>query len=346
MEFEISIKQVRDTCQPTREVGIQAIDCISGVATLTEAVSGDLSFLSSHKHRSELASTKASVVIVPEDTEQEPKKGQLFLYSKNPSLGIAKVCEIVSAKMWIRKPAGVHASVSIAEGAAVDPTAFIGANCVIDDAAKIGANVQVLSGTFIGEGVTIGDDSVIGPNVTLLRDTVVGNRVRIHPGVVLGSDGFGYEPTSTGIYKVPQVGRVELGDDVEIGSNTTIDRGRLGATYIGAGTKIDNQVQIGHNVKVGQFCILCAQVGIAGSTEIGDFVVMGGRSGASGHLKIGRGAQLAGCSVAFSDLDAGGKYGGSPAVSLMAFHRITAITQRLPDMFKRMKKLESLANKS
>ncbi|MCH6254927.1 UDP-3-O-(3-hydroxymyristoyl)glucosamine N-acyltransferase [Puniceicoccaceae bacterium K14] len=341
MKIEISIDQVKDASQPSRESGSTGIESISGVATLTEAVEGDLSFLGSAKHKGDLESTLASVIFVPQDTHISPKENQLFLYTENPSMSLAKVCEIVASEMWIQRPAGVHPSAHVSEDAEVDPTAYIGPNCVLDNRVQVGPNVQLSAGVCIGEGVEIGECSTIATNVTIVRDSVIGKRVQIHPGVVIGSDGFGYEPTPTGIYKIPQVGNVEIGDDVEIGANTTIDRGRLNATRIGFGTKIDNQVQIGHNVQIGNCCILCAQVGIAGSTIIEDFVVMGGRSGASGHIKIEKGAQLAGCAVAFSNLEAGGKYGGSPAMNLMTFQRITAITQRLPEMFKRIRKLES-----
>lgn len=342
MEIKITLDEVRRLSGVSKESGNTEIGLISGIATLSEAKVGDLSFLTSAKFKGQLEGCLASVVIVPEDLDVLPGADQLFLYAKNPSLSIAKVCEVIAAKMWIRKPAGVHPSTYVSPEAIVDETASIGPNCVIESGVNIGANVQVSAGCVIDENVVIGEDSILSSNITLVRGTVVGKRVQIHPGVVLGSDGFGYEPTPQGIYKIPQIGNVIIGDDVEIGANTTIDRGRFGPTRVGMGSKIDNQVQIGHNVQIGNCCILCSQVGIAGSTTIEDFVVMGGRSGASGHIRIGKGAQIAGCGVAFTDLEAGGKYGGTPAVGLMTFHRITAVTQRLPEIFKRMKRLESL----
>ena len=206
---------------------------------------------------------------------------------------------------------------------------------------KVGPNTQIHAGTVIDDGASIGADCWISSNVSILRDTKIGDRVRLHAGVVLGADGFGYEFNGQQHEKIPHLGWVELDSDVEIGANSSIDRGRLGATFVGQGTKIDNHVQVGHNVSIGKHCILCAQVGIAGSTTIEDFVVFGGRAGASGHLTIGQGSKLAGCAAAFSDLPQNSVSGGTPAIPLNAYQRITVVQRKLPELFKRVQRLES-----
>lgn len=341
MEFAIPIDEVRKLSEASAEKGRCAVDSISGIATLKEAKYGDLSFLSLSKYKSEIVECQASVIIVPEGTDVAPGDGQLVLFSDKPSLSLAKVCEFVSREMWVKEPAGVSPTAVVHSEARIDPNAYIGPFCVVESGVEIGENVQLHASCIVGKNTRIGAGSCIHSRVTLVRDTVLGKRVLIHPGVVLGSDGFGYEQTPTGIMKVPQIGNVQIGDDVEIGANTTIDRGRIGPTRIGNGTKIDNQVQLGHNCQIGNYCIICAQVGLAGSTVLEDFVVMGGRSGASGHMTIGKGAQLAGCAVAFADLEGGAKYGGLPAVPLNSYHRIVAVTRKLPDLSKRLARLES-----
>ncbi|MCL4171327.1 UNVERIFIED_CONTAM: hypothetical protein GTU68_064825, partial [Idotea baltica] len=217
MEFAIPIDEVRKLSEASAEKGKCETGSITGIATLKEAKSGDLSFLSLPKYKSELAECEASVVIVPEGIEWEPRDGQLVLFSDKPSLALAKVCEYVSRSMWTKEPAGVHPSAVIHSSVKIDPTAYIGPFCVIESGSEIAAGTCIYA------------------RVTLVRDTKIGKRVIVHPGVVLGSDGFGYEQTATGIMKVPQIGSVQIGDDVEIGANTTIDRGRIGPTRIGNG---------------------------------------------------------------------------------------------------------------
>ena len=188
----------------------------------------------------------------------------------------------------------------------MEPGAVIGAQ------ARIGRGTRIAAGAVVGYRVTIGRDSYIGPLATLVH-ALVGDRVIIHSGVRVGQDGFGFAMSPRGHFKVPQIGRVVIQDDVEIGANTTIDRGALKDTIIGEGSKIDNLVQIGHNVIVGRHCVIVAQSGIAGSTELGDFVVMGGQSGAVGHIKVGTGAQIAGAAHPTKDVPPGAKVGGTPA---------------------------------
>jgi UDP-3-O-[3-hydroxymyristoyl] glucosamine N-acyltransferase len=208
----------------------------------------------------------------------------------------------------------VHATARLEQGVTVDPGAVIGPQ------AEVGAGTVIGSQAVLGPQVRVGRDCSIGPNVTLLN-TLVGNRVILHPGVKTGQDGFGFAMGPGGHRKVPQIGRVIIQDDVEIGANTTIDRGASRDTVIGEGTKIDNLVQIGHNVVIGRHCVIVAQVGISGSATLEDFVVLGGQVGVVGHLRIGKGAQIAGSSNVNSDVPPGAKWGGTPAKPLRDWFR-------------------------
>lgn len=345
MRIELSIDEIRNRVSVIEEIGAFEGSSVTGVATLKEARVGDLSFLSLAKYADELEQSLASVILVPEECEASPGENQLFLKVKLPSLSLARACESIAQSLWPQKPGGIHASAVIAENATIHESAYIGPLCVIGENVTIGAATQIHSGTVVDEGSTIGAHCWFASNVSISRDTRIGDRVRIHSGVVLGSDGFGYEFNGSIHEKIPQLGWVEIESDVEIGANAAIDRGRLGPTVIGEGSKIDNHVQIGHNVRIGKHCILCAQVGIAGSTIIEDFVVFGGRAGASGHLTIGKGSKLAGCSAAFNDLPPGSVSGGTPAIPLNAFQRITVVQRKLPELFKRIQRLESRIGK-
>ncbi|MBC2604635.1 UDP-3-O-(3-hydroxymyristoyl)glucosamine N-acyltransferase [Pelagicoccus albus] len=341
MHISLTLNSVLDRVDYSSFDGDLGVRRITGVASLEEAKQGDATFVASSKYLDQLNGSFASLAIIPEDLEVTPKAGQLFLRVKNPSIEIAKLCEMISQEMWSKPPAGIHRFADISPTASIHPTATIGAFVTVAAGAEVGPGCVIGSGSYIGVGCKLDENCFLSARVTLERDTVLGARVRLHSGVVLGSDGFGYEFEGGRHRKVPQVGSVQVGDDVEIGANTTVDRGRFGPTRIGEGSKIDNLVQVGHNVTVGKHNILCSQVGIAGSTKLGDYVVMGGRAGASGHLTIGSGAQLSGQCVAFSDLEGGAKYGGAPAVPLVAYQRITVVTRKLPELFKRLNKLEA-----
>lgn len=340
MQISIPVSTLVETLAPSRVEGAAAQTHISGFATLREAQAGDLSFLGSSKFSDQISETKAMVVLVEEGVEVMPRDGQLLLWVKRASLAMARLCEEVAQAMWVRPAAGIHLSACIDASAQVDASASIGPFCVVEAGATVGPRSVLGPGCVVGADSSIGEDCWLGSNVTLERDTVLGKRVRIHSGSVLGSEGFGYEFAQGRHQKIPQIGSVHVGDDVEIGSNTTIDRGRFGPTVIGEGTKIDNLVQIAHNVVIGKHCILCSQVGLSGSTNLGDYVVMGGRSASAGHLSIGSGSQLAGVAVAYSDLEPNKKWGGAPAIPLIAHQRIMVLTQRLPEFFKRLARVE------
>ena len=213
---------------------------------------------------------------------------------------------------------------------------------MIEDGAVVGERAHLQAQVFVGHGASVGEGAWLMPGVVVTAECVVGRRVRLHAGVVVGSDGFGYEFVAGRHEKVPQIGVVEIGDDVEIGANTTLDRARFGRSSIGEGTKIDNLVQVAHNVRIGKHCILCAQVGISGSTTIGDYTVLGGQAGVAGHLSLGKGAKVGGGAAVTADVLPGAFVNGSPAIPYMLERRIAVLRERLPDLFRRVDALEAV----
>lgn len=306
------------------------------IAALKDARAGDLSFLGNAKYKTEVASTQASVVLLPADFEGEPPAGQLWLLVDNPSAALATLCARLEAALWPRPAAGVHPSAVIDPAAVVDPSATVGPLCVIEAGATVGPRTVLQAQVFIGRGARVGAECWFMSGVHLATETQVGDRVKLHAGVVLGSDGFGYESSTGRHIKIPQVGQVVVADDVEIGANTTIDRARFSRTYVGQGTKIDNLVQIGHNVVIGRHCILCAQVGVSGSTTLEDYVVLGGQAGIAGHLRIGKGAKADGQTGVNRDIDPGVFVKGSPCLPFQLEQRINVLRQRLPDLFRKV----------
>jgi UDP-3-O-[3-hydroxymyristoyl] glucosamine N-acyltransferase len=301
---------------------------IASVAPLDQAGPGEVSFLDNAKYKPQLATTRASACLVHPSMAAAVPDGIVPLEMDRPYHGFARALALIYPTAS-KPPVLAHTSDAI-----VDPTAEIEDGAIIEPGAMIGAQAQigrgtrVCAGAVVGYRVTVGRDCLIGSN-TVTICTLIGDRVILHAGVRLGQDGFGFAMGPDGHLKVPQVGRVIIQDDVEIGAGTTIDRGALKDTVIGEGTKIDNLVQIGHNVRIGRHCVIVAQVGISGSTEIGDFVVMGGQSGAVGHIKIGMGAQIAGASHVKNDVAPGERVGGTPAKPLRQWARELSAIKRL-----------------
>lgn len=299
---------------------------INDVAPLDVATPDHISFFENPKYAALLVRTSAGAICLHPDAASRAPTGAALLLSGEPYKAYALIAQAFYPE---EKPSGIrHPS------AVVDPTADIGAGtdigacAVIGARASIGVGCAIGAGTVIGPSVVIGDFTQIGPNVTLSH-AVLGKNIRIYPGTRIGQDGFGYALGSSGVIKVPQLGRVIVGDGAEIGANVTIDRGAGPDTVIGPGCIIDNLVQIGHNVELGRGCVLVAQVGISGSTKVDDFVQIGGQSGLTGHLRIGAGAQIAGQSGVMRDVPPGGKVGGYPAVPLVDWHRQTVALARL-----------------
>ncbi len=313
---------------------------IGDIASLTAARSGDLSFLGNAKYRAQVADSQATVLLLPLDYPGEPKPEQVFLFVENPSVALAKVCARIEATLWPKPAPGIHPSAVVAPTARIDPTAHIGPLCVIEDGVLVGPRSVLQASVFVGREARIGEDCFVMPGCVIASTCSLADRVRLQPGVVIGSDGFGYEFVQGRHEKVPQIGTVEIGDDVEIGANTTLDRARFSRTVVGEGTKIDNLVQVAHNVVIGKHCILCAQAGISGSTTLEDYVIMGGQSGLGGHITLAKGSKVGGGAGVTSNVPAGGYVNGTPAIPYMLERRLQVLHQRLPDLFKRVEALE------
>ena len=297
---------------------------ITAVASLADARPDQLSFLSHPKYSAQLALTKAGAILVARGLEGHDLR---WIRVDHPYLEFARV-----TNRWFGKrpmPTGVSPHASIASTAKLGPNVAVGPFATIGDGVVVGSGATIFQGVSIEAGSSIGSDSIIYPNAVIYDGTQIGRRCIIHAGAIIGSDGYGFTFHNGKHHKIPQIGIVRIEDDVEIGAATTIDRAALGETVIGEGTKIDNLVQIGHNVKIGKHCLFVSQVGIAGSSELGDYVAAGGQSGVSGHLKIGHGAQIAGGSKVFGDLPPGVKVMGDPAVPIREYVRNQAAIKRL-----------------
>ncbi|MBE2213639.1 MAG: UDP-3-O-(3-hydroxymyristoyl)glucosamine N-acyltransferase [Opitutaceae bacterium] len=340
MTFSLSAEELAAICGTGRLEGTTT-ERIRAIASLAQARPGDLTFLGNPKYRSAVATSQGSVVIVPEDHPGTPGANQAFLRVTNPSLALARVCKRLEQQLWPRPPAGIHPSAVVDPSAHIAPGVTIGPLCVVEAGAVIGERSWLEAGVYVGRNVRVGADSRLYPGVKVLAECVVGERVILQAGVVVGSDGFGYETVRGRHEKVPQVGNVHVCDDVEIGANATIDRARFNTTVIGEGAKLDNLVQIGHNVTVGKHCIICAQVGISGSTTLEDYVVLGGQAGLAGHLTVGRGSKVDGQTGVNSDLAPGSFVKGSPCLPYNLEQRLNVLRKRIPDLFKRVDALEA-----
>jgi len=299
---------------------------IDDIAQLHEAQASHLSFYHNPKFLQDLQSTKAGVIICSETHMEQVPLGASVIMSKTPYRDFAKIAGVFYPEF---PPESL-----VSEKASIHPTAVLGANCriedfvVIEEGVVIGDNVRIGAGSFVGKGVRIGHNCILYPQVTL-QYCIVGNSVHIKPGVRIGQRGFGFHMDENGPFDVPQLGRVLVEDGVEIGANTCIDRGSQSDTIIGRGSRIDNLVQVAHNVKLGQNCILVAQVGIAGSTQLGNFVVVGGQVGISEHLSIGDGVRIAAQSGVMRDIPPKTDMAGTPCVPIREWHKQTVALNRL-----------------
>ena len=297
-----------------------------GVAPLQVAGSEQVSFLDNRRYAPLLDQTRAGAVIVHPNMQARVPKGTIAIVTPEPYVAWARIAAMFHPAPVVSP--GIHSSAAIDNSAAVDPSAEIGAFCVIEGGAEIGPGCRVGPSAVIGSGVVVGRDCRIGA-LASISHAILGDRVYIYPGARIGQEGFGFAVTEQGFLTVPQLGRVLLHDDVEIGANSTIDRGSAGDTVIGAGSRLDNLVQIGHNVVLGRCCIIVAQVGISGSTTLGDFVQVGGQAAMAGHLRIGDGAQIGAQAGVISDVDPGARLLGSPSQPVRDFFRQIAILKKL-----------------
>lgn len=308
---------------------------LTGFAPADSAKPGDLTFAENEAYFKRAEESAASAVLVTESVQSSIKT---LIRVKNARVAFAAVLPLFFPES--RPQPGIHRTAVVASTATIDPTAHLGPGCIVGENARIGPRSVLVGNDNIGPHCVLDEEVRLFPNVTLYERTRIGRRVRIHAGSVLGSDGFGYVLDEGMHKKVPQVGNVEIGDDVEIGANVTIDRGALGTTMIGRGTKIDNLVQIAHNVVLGEHCIICALVGIAGSTQVGNYVVMGGQVGIAGHLKIGDQVTIAAKSGVMTNIPSGEQWLGAPAVPNREAKRQFIGIQKLPELLKRVRALE------
>lgn len=316
---------------------------IEGVRGLEEAGPGDLSFFANRKYRRAFEASRASAVIVGRDEAVPP--GRTVVRAANAYLAFAKASTAFhpppQAAPELAREAVVHPSARVHPSAQVMPLAFVG------QGAEVGARTVLYPGVFVGADARVGDDCILYPNAVVREGCLVGHRCILQPGCVVGADGFGFAFDMEGEggsgprhYKVPQAGIAVVEDDVEVGANTCVDRATLGRTVVGRGTKLDNLVQVAHNVQLGPLCLLAGQVGIAGSTRIGMGSVFGGQAGAIGHLDIGDGVKIGAQSGVLGDIPAGEAYTGYPAAPQAEWLRTATAARKLPDLIKRVRELE------
>jgi UDP-3-O-[3-hydroxymyristoyl] glucosamine N-acyltransferase len=314
---------------------------VTGLAKIEEGLEGTLSFLSNPKYEEYIYSTKSSICIVNNSFDpSKPLPSSLTLIKVEDAYScFAKLLEAYA--QMTRKQPGIEQPSFISQTAKIGEHLYLGAFAYVGDNVLIGNNVVIYPNAYIGDNVKIGDDTVIHPGATIYNDCVIGNRCVIHAGVIVGADGFGFAPNEKGEFqKVPQIGNVVIEDDVEIGSNTTIDRATMGSTFIRKGVKIDNLCQIAHNVDVGQHTAMAAQVGVAGSAKIGQHVMIGGQAGISGHLKIADGTKIVAQSGIPSTVKKADTLMGSPGIPLDDFKRSYFGFRKLPFILTKLQELE------
>lgn len=311
---------------------------VHGPAALGDAGEHDVSFLGSPRYEAQLATTRAAGVLVARDV-RAPRQDLTLLRCDHPGRAFTAVVRAFAPDEPVRAP-GIDPSARIANDAVVDASAHVGPHCVVEEGARIASGVVLVSRVHVGRGASVGESTVLHPGVVLYPGVAVGARCILHAGCVIGSDGFGFDPTEAGWSKVPQCGTVHVEDDVEIGANSTVDRARFGTTRIGRGAKLDNLVHVGHNCVLEEGVLLCAHVGVAGSTRIGRGTVLGGQAGVNGHVVIGERARIAGGAGVIGDVPGGEDWAGWPARPFREVMRGHAAVRRLPELVKRLRKLE------
>jgi UDP-3-O-[3-hydroxymyristoyl] glucosamine N-acyltransferase len=308
---------------------------LAGLAPADQARAGHLTFAENEDYFARAEQSAAAAILVAGPFSSASKT---IIRVSNARVAFAKVLALFFPEP--QPPGGAHRSAIVAGSARIDSTAYVGPHCVVGERVRIGPRSVLLGGNHLGDDCQIGAEVRLFPNVVVYPRSQIGNRVRIHAGAVVGSDGFGYVLDQGAHRKIPQIGNVIIQDDVEIGANVTIDCGALGSTVIGKGTKIDNLVQIGHNVVVGENCILVAQVGVAGSTQVGNYVTLAGQVGIAGHLKIGDRVTVAAQGGVMNNIPDGEKWMGSPARPDCQIKRIYIAMEKLPDLLHRVRDLE------
>ena len=334
--MEFSARQIADFIQGKVEGNENAT--VHTFAKIEEGAPGAISFLSNPKYTHYIYTTESSIVLVNEDLElNQPVKATLIRV-KNAYECVAKLLQLYQSAQPKKK--GIHPQAFVSPTAKVGNDCYIGAFAYIGDNVQIGDNTQIYPHTVVEDGVNMGNGCLIYPNVTIYKDCRIGNNVTIHAGSVIGADGFGFAPNTEGYDKIPQIGIVILEDDVEIGANTCVDRSTMGATIVHKGVKLDNLVQIAHNVEVGENTVMSAQTGVAGSTKIGKWCMFGGQVGLAGHITIGDKTFLGAQSGVPSSLKGNETLIGTPPTSPQAYFKSIALTRKLPDIYKQLNELQ------
>lgn len=335
--MEFTAKQIAQFIQGKIEGDENAT--VNTFSKIEEGKPGAITFLSNPKYTHFIYNTRASIVIVNEDVEFEQPVNTTLIRVKNAYECIAKLLQLYASVQ--PKKTGIDSLAFISEKAKVGENCYVGAFAYIADGAEVGNNCQIYPHAYIGEGVKIGDNALIYPHVTIYKGCVIGNNVTLHAGCVIGSDGFGFAPTEQGYDKIPQIGIVTIEDDVEIGANTCIDRSTMGTTIIHKGAKLDNLIQIAHNVEIGSNTVMASQVGIAGSAKVGDWCMFGGQVGVAGHISIADHTQIgAQAGITGTVKKEGETIIGSPAWDAKGFMKSAAIFRRLPAMYQQINDLK------
>lgn len=315
---------------------------VSSFGKIEEATAGQLSFLANPKYEDYIYDTQASIIIINESLILKQTVTPTLIRVPDAYTAFAALLTKYQ-EMMQQQLNGIEEPSFIAKSASYGENVYIGAFAYIGEKSKIGNNTKIYPGSYIGNNVTIGDNSVIHPGVKIYNDCVIGNHVSIHAGTVIGSDGFGFAPQADGSFKkVPQLGNVVIQDYVEVGANATIDRATIGSTLVKSGAKLDNLIQIAHNVEVGHSTVIAAQAGVSGSTKLGNGVMIGGQAGIVGHIHLGDGAKVNAQSGVSKSVEAGKAVTGSPAYDYTSALRSQAVNRRLPELEKKIKELETL----
>jgi UDP-3-O-[3-hydroxymyristoyl] glucosamine N-acyltransferase len=313
---------------------------VNTFSKIEEAQPGSITFLANPKYTHFIYTTKASIVLVKKDFVAEHPVNATLIRVEDPYQTLSQLLTIVSEALNTH-PTGIEQPSFVSPEATLGENCYVGAFAYVAKGAKIGNNVKIYPQAYVGEGVTIGDNSIIYPGVKIYRGCKIGQRCILHAGVVIGADGFGFAPKPDGSYdKIPQIGIVELADDVEIGANTTVDRATMGATRVNKGVKLDNLIQVAHNVEIGSNTVIAAQAGVAGSTKIGKQCMIGGQVGFAGHITVGDRTVIGAQSGIPNNVPEGSRLMGYPAVSAGEFARQAVYIKRLSDLFDRVNKLE------
>ena len=334
--MEFTAKQIAEFLGGTVDGNENA--AVHTFAKIEEGVPGALSFLSNVKYTQYLYSTQSSIVLVNKDFVPEQPVSATLVRVDNAYESLAKLMSLYASMKPGRN--GISSLASVSEKAKIGQNVYIGPFSVVEDGAVIGDNTQIYPHVIVGEGATVGTDCILYPHVTIYYGCKIGNRCILHAGSVIGADGFGFAPTPQGYNKIPQIGIVQLEDDVEIGANTCVDRSTMGRTVIHKGVKLDNLIQVAHNVEIGENTVMSAQTGIAGSSKVGSWCMVGGQCGISGHITLGNKVNLAAKTGVISSLEDGSTMMGYPAIGYRNFLRSSLIYKDLPEISKTIRNLE------